>query len=232
MIQKLEKIKEQNQEKIEKNKDSINIQNSLKTNIIINISQNNSIKDNENLNILDDIKNLNIINKEMKNIAATGKSSLSWKELKPYIIYFYEKNVKNFSEKQKNIVELNKVSNEDLHFPFHEKKESKDEQMDLNNSHENNSFDDKNLNLIGDFHLNDENHLIYEDFKLKKENSNIQDTKDENIEKDIIEFINNIKFMPFTIQRIVELLLEPYKYYSTLLKYNRAFYKLVNIDFD
>ena len=232
MIQKSEKIKEQNQEKIEKNKDSINIQNSQKTNIIINISQNNSIKDNENLNIPDDIKNLNIINKEMKNIAATGKSSLSWKELKPYIIYFYEKNVKNLSEKQKNIVELNKVNNEDLHFPFHEKKESKDEQMDLNNSHENNSFDDKNLNLIGDFHLNDENHLIYEDFKLKKENSNILDTKDENIEKDIIEFINNIKLMPFTIQRIVELLLEPYKYYSTLLKYNRAFYKLVNIDFD
>ena len=232
MIQKSEKIKEQNQEKIEKNKDSINIQNSLKTNITINISQNNSIKGNENLNIPDDIKNLNIINKEMKNIAATGKSSLSWKELKPYIIYFYEKNVKNFSEKQKNIVELNKVNNEDLHFPFHEKKESKDEQMDLNNSNENNSFDDKNLNLIGDFHLNDENHLIYEDFKLKKENSNILDTKDENIEKDIIEFINNIKLMPFTIQRIVELLLEPYKYYSTLLKYNRAFYKLVNIDFD
>ena len=209
MFQKSENINEQNQEKKDKIKDSTNIQNSPKTNIIINNSQNHLIKDNENLNILDDIQNLNIINKEMKFIAATGKSNLSWKELKPYIIYFYEKNVKNFSEKQKNIVGLNNINNGDLHFPIHEKKESKDEQMDLNNSHENNSLDYKNLNLIGDFHLNDENHLIYEDFKLQKENSNTQDAKDENIEKDIVEFINNINLMPFTIQRIAELLLEP-----------------------
>ena len=169
----------------------------------------------------------------MKIIATTGKSNLSWKELKPYIIYFYEKNVKNFSEKQKNIVSLNNIDNGDLQFPFDEKKESKDVQMDLNNSHEKYSLEDKNLNLIGDFQLNDEIHSIYEeDFKFKKENSNVQDVKYENIEKDIIEFINNINLMPFTIQRIAELLLEPYKYYSTLLKYNKAFYKLVNIDFD
>ena len=232
MFQKSEKIKEQNQEKNDKNKDSINIQNSPKPNIIINNSLNHSIKDNDNLNNLDDDKNLNKINKEMKIIAMTGKSNLSWKELKPYIIYYYEKNVKIFSEKQKNMVELNNINNGDLHFPFHDKKESKDEQMDLYNSHENNSLDDKNLNLIGDFHLNDENHLIYEDFKLQKENSNTQDAKDENIEKDIVGFINNINLMPFTIQRIAELLLEPNKYYSTLLKYNKAFYKLVNIDFD
>ena len=45
-------------------------------------------------------------------------------------------------------------------------------------------------------------------------------------------FINKMNLMPFTIQRIAELLLEPKKYYSSLLKYNRAFYKLVNIDFD
>ena len=63
-------------------------------------------------------------------------------------------------------------------------------------------------------------------------NNNNKNDLDENIEKDIVEFINKINLMPFTIQRIAELLLDPKKYYSSLLKYNRAFFKLVNIDFD
>ena len=67
---------------------------------------------------------------------------------------------------------------------------------------------------------------------IKSNEGNNKSDKDENIEKDIVEFINKMNYMPFTIQRIAELLLEPKKYYSTLLKYNRAFYKLVNIDLD
>ena len=71
---------------------------------------------------------------------------------------------------------------------------------------------------------------------LNNQNSNlmkeeIYENENESITKEIIENINNIKIMPFTLQRIAELLLEPEKYYSSLLKYNRAFNKLVNIDF-
>ena len=102
--------------------------------------------------------------------------------------------------------------------------------MDFNNSNEHIFPEDKNLNLIGDFHLNDENHLDDEIIKINNENN--KSNCEEDIGKDILEFINKINLMPFTIQRIAELLLEPKKYYSSLLKYNRAFYKLVNIDFD
>ena len=126
---------------------------------------------------------------------------------------------------------MNYLHNGGLPFPFNNKKENKDEQMDLNNSNEHNSLEDKN-NSIGDFHLNEDNRLIDEVININKDNINYINEKDENIEKDIVEFINKMNLMPFTIQRIAELLLEPNKYYSTLLKYNRAFYKLVNIDFD
>lgn len=226
-----EKSNEENKNKNEKNKDSNHIPNSSNSKIIMNNSSNNSINDNENRNNLINNQELSNINKEMENIASTGLSKLSWKELKPYVIYFYEKNVKNFSEKQKISSDLNILHNGGLPFPFNNKKESKDEQMDLNNSNDHNSLEDKN-NLIGDFHLNEENHLIDEVINSNKDNINYINEKDENIEKDIVEFINKINLMPFTLQRIAELLLEPKKYYSTLLKYNRAFFKLVNIDFD
>ena len=143
------------------------------------------------------------------------------------------KNVQNFSENQKNSADSNNINGDvELHFPFNDKRCSKDEQMDLNNSNEHNSLEVKHLNLMEDFHFSEENHLVDEVIKMNKENSSNVDDKNENIEKDIVEFINKINLMPFTIQRIAELLLEPKKYYSTLLKYNRAFYKLVNIDFD
>ena len=231
MFQMPEKSNEENKNKNEKNKESNHIPNSSNSKIIMNNSANNSINDNKNINNLMNNKELSNIDKEMENIASTGQTKLTWKELKPYIIYFYEKNVKNFAEKQKISSDLNYLHNGGLPFPFNNKKENKDEQMDLNNSNEHNSLEDKN-NLIGDFHLNEENHLIDEVINLNKDNTNYISEKDENIEKDIVEFINEMNLMPFTIQRIAELLLEPSKYYSTLLKYNRAFYKLVNIDFD
>jgi hypothetical protein len=232
MFQMPDKTNEQNENKNEKIKESNHIPNSSNSKIIMNNSPNNSIIDNENMIHLINNQDLSKINKEMENIALTGQTKISWEELKPYIIYFYEKNVKNFSEKQKNSADLNILHNGELPFPFHNKKESKDDQMDLNNSNEHNIIEDKHLNLIDDFHLSEENHLIDGGININEENKIYKSDKDENIEKDIIDFINKMNLMPFTIQRIAELLLEPNKYYSTLLKYNRAFYKLVNIDFD
>ena len=81
-------------------------------------------------------------------------------------------------------------------------------------------------------------HLSNNSGNLNLHEQNINFTKtekiyidNENITNDIIDYINKIKIMPFTIQRIAELLLEPEKYYTSLAKYNRAFNKLVNIDF-
>ena len=102
------------------------------------------------------------------------------------------------------------------------------------------NFCDKNINIHSNiledlnFHLdNTENplnlHLHEQNISfIKPEKNNINN---ENITNDIIDYINKITIMPFTIQRIAELLLEPEKYYSSLLKYNRAFNKLVNMDF-
>lgn len=227
----IEKSNEQNQNQNEKNMDSNNIKNSPKENIIIN----NSIINVENMNNDVEEKNLNIINKEMKHIAMTGNPKLSWNELRSYVIFLYEKNIKNFcenSESPKNSSNINFVNNGEMQLSFQDKKDMKEEQMELNNNNEHSLLEDKNLNLIGDFHLSDESNLGVNSIKMNKENINDRNEKDENIEKDIVEFINKIKLMPFTIQRIAELLLEPKKYYSTLLKYNKAFYKLVNIDFD
>ena len=88
----------------------------------------------------------------------------------------------------------------------------------------------QNMNIAEDlnFHM-DNNYNIEQNFSFSK--SEKSPKEQENITKEIIEYINKIKIMPFTIQRIAELLLEPEKYYSTLPKYNRAFNKLVNIDF-
>ena len=122
MFQTSEKKNQENLEKNEKNKDSANIQNSSKQNIIIDISQKNSLIENGNLNSLIKNKNLNSINKELENIALTGTSKLSWKELQPFIAYFYEQNLKKFYEIRKNSVESN--NNVELNSPL---KEIKDE---------------------------------------------------------------------------------------------------------
>lgn len=222
-----EKTKEEDKNKNERNKESNHIPNSPKSKIIMN---NTSINDNEKTNFLINNQDLNSINKEIENIASTGQTKISWSKLKSYIIYIYEKNVRNFIDNQKNSSSLDYLHSGELLFPFLNKKENKDEQMDLNISNENNVLEDKHGNLIGDFNLNEDSHLI--DEGIKSNEGNNKSDKDENIEKDIVEFINKMNYMPFTIQRIAELLLEPKKYYSTLLKYNRAFYKLVNIDLD
>lgn len=224
-----EKQNEQNQDKIKQNKEINNTQKPSTQINVFTIPQKSSYINNVDLNNLIDDQKLDILNKELENIAITGTTKYSWNELKPYIIYFYEKNVKNYLESQKICQDINFLNSEVLPFPFSDKKESKEMHLDLNNSNEHTLLEDKNLNLIGDFHLNDENHLPEEGIKMNNNNKN---DLDENIEKDIVEFINKINLMPFTIQRIAELLLDPKKYYSSLLKYNRAFFKLVNIDFD
>ena len=224
-----EKQNEQNQDKIKQNKEINNTQKPSAQINVFTIPQKSSYINNVDLNNLIDDQKLDILNKELENIAITGTTKYSWNELKPYIIYFYEKNVKNYLESQKICQDINFLNSEVLPFPFSDKKESKEMHLDLNNSNEHTLLEDKNLNLIGDFHLNDENHLPEEVIKMNNNNKN---DLDENIEKDIVEFINKINLMPFTIQRIAELLLDPKKYYSSLLKYNRAFFKLVNIDFD
>lgn len=58
------------------------------------------------------------------------------------------------------------------------------------------------------------------------------DKKITNVDEDIIEYLNGLNKMPFTLQRMAELLLDPTRHYKKSNKYNSAFKKLVNIDFD
>lgn len=60
------------------------------------------------------------------------------------------------------------------------------------------------------------------------ENNNPKD----NIDEDIIEYLGSFTKIPFTLQRMAELILEPKLYYNKASKYNSAFKKLVNIDFE
>lgn len=117
MNQMSEISNKQNKEKLENNKDSDNNPNSSKQKIIINNSQNNCTINNENLNIQIDEQKLNIIIKELENIAITGKTKYSWEELKPYVIYFYQKNVKFFpiNKKVQLILDIYII----VGYPFH-----------------------------------------------------------------------------------------------------------------
>ena len=63
--------------------------------------------------------------------------------------------------------------------------------------------------------------------KEKKETEQIS-----NVDEDIIEYMTNLNKIPFTLQRMAELIVEPTKYYKNANKYNNAFKKLVNIDYD
>ena len=90
--------------------------------------------------------------------------------------------------------------------------------------------------------------VIQEYNKIENENDNqnkkkIDETKNEspdinnlntiqNIDEDIIYYLTNMKKMPFTLQRMAELLLEYNIYYKSAFKFNFAFKKLVNIDLD
>ena len=237
----------QNYIKIEINEDSSPIPKSPEKKINSNNSQDNS---NNNQNIPNNLLNseqINIFLKELQNIAKTGDTLYSWEQLKPYILYFYEKNVKFFEENKKVIEGYNyseKKSIGDIGLNFFEKKSSsinisKELDFNLNNDHENfNDYDkhnaNSNSNLFEDFNFHLNNNSI--NLNLHEQNINFMKPEkihinNENITSDIIDYINKIKIMPFTIQRIAELLLEPEKYYTSLVKYNRAFNKLVNIDF-
>lgn len=237
----------QNYIKIEINEDSSPIPKSPEKKINSNNSQDNSnIKQIIPNNLLNS-EQINIFLKELQNIAKTGDTLYSWEQLKPYILYFYEKNVKFFEENKKVIEGYNyseKKSIGDIGLNFFEKKSSsinisKELDFNLNNDHENfNDYDkhnaNSNSNLFEDFNFHLNNNSI--NLNLHEQNINFMKPEkihinNENITSDIIDYINKIKIMPFTIQRIAELLLEPEKYYTSLVKYNRAFNKLVNIDF-
>jgi len=65
------------------------------------------------------------------------------------------------------------------------------------------------------------------------ENENIKNEENsKNIDEEIIYYLINMTKMPFTLQRMAELILEPKKYYATPFKFNYAFKKLVNIELD
>ena len=237
----------QNYIKIEINEDSSPIPKSPEKKLMSNnLEDNSNIKQNIPNNLLNS-EQINIFFKELQNIAKTGDTLYSWEQLKPYILYFYEKNVKFFEENKKVIEGYNyseKKSIGDIGLNFFEKKSSsinisKELDFNLNNDHENfNDYDkhnaNSNSNLFEDFNFHLNNNSI--NLNLHEQNINFMKPEkihinNENITSDIIDYINKIKIMPFTIQRIAELLLEPEKNYSSLLKYNRAFNKLVNIDF-
>ena len=237
----------QNYIKIEINEDSSPIPKTPKKKINSNNSQDNSNINQIIPNNLLNSEQINIFLKELQNIAKTGDTLYSWEQLKPYILYFYEKNVKFFEENKKVIEGYNyseKKSIGDIGLNFFEKKSSsinisKELDFNLNNDHENfNDYDkhnaNSNSNLFEDFNFHLNNNSI--NLNLHEQNINFMKPEkihinNENITSDIIDYINKIKIMPFTIQRIAELLLEPEKYYTSLVKYNRAFNKLVNIDF-
>ena len=66
-------------------------------------------------------------------------------------------------------------------------------------------------------------------------NSDLNDSlnnKTNYIDNDIIEYLNSLTKIPFTLQRMAELIVEPQLYYTCPDKYNNAFKKLVNIEFE
>ena len=232
----------QNLFRIEINQESTSIQKSPEKKTISNSCQNNTNIKEEIQNNLPDLKKINLFLTEFQNIAKTGNSFYSWEQLKPYVIYYYEKNVKFFEENKnkKDVISFsNKKSTGFLGMNLLDKKDSNSKELDINNIiNENDTEKNISLNISKDFNFHEEynDNIMNMNINLQNQNSNLikeekNVSEDENITQEIIENINNIKIMPFTIQRISELLLEPEKYYSSLEKYNRAFNKLVNIDF-
>lgn len=235
-----DKSTKQNLIRIEINEESTSIKKSPEKKTISNSYQNDSNIKEEIQNNLPDIKKLNIFLTEFQNIAKTGNTLYSWDQLKPYVIYYYEKNVKFFEDNKNKFDSLNYSNKKSSGFSginLLDKKDSNLKELDLNNIISDN-YNEKNmsLNISKDFIFHEEYNENMMNINMQNQNSNLTKeeknvSENENITNEIIENINNIKIMPFTIQRIAELLLEPKKYYSTLIKYNRAFNKLVNIDF-
>ena len=229
---------EPNKFRIEINEDSPPNQYSPGEKIKSNSFPNNSNIKQEIPNNLLDTKNINIFSQELHSIAKTGKTLYTWEQLKPYILFFYEKNVKIFQDNKNGFNLSDKKNNGDIAINFVEKKDSNIKGLDLNINNDNHNDIEKhmNINLEEDFNFQEDNNDNIMNLNIQEKNNNYiikekNQNEYENITDDIIEYINKIKIMPFTIQRIAELLLEPEKYYKSLFKYNRAFNKLVNIDF-
>lgn len=108
-----------------------------------------------------------------------------------------------------------KTSNDDIHFD----KELMNIKEKGNSSYE--------WSILKKFFLDYYKKTVETFPKKKKENETIS-----NVDDDIIEYMTNLNKIPFTLQRMAELLIEPTKYYKNANKYNNAFKKLVNIDYD
>ena len=100
-------------------------------NLISNLSRHNTDIKDETPNYFFDEKELNIFLKEFQNIAKTGDTKYTWDELKNYVIYLYEKNVKILNENKKmaegsNIEGKNDSGLAEINFHnFQNKKENK-----------------------------------------------------------------------------------------------------------
>lgn len=167
---------------------------------------------------LNNSKIINEIREELEIIANTGETHYSWNELKPYIIYFYKKNINSFPSN--SIISIN--------LKFLDNGEQEHPNKNILNNNENEEKNKKDIISSDD---EEENKKINKNFTETKTNNDLFINRD-NTDCDIIEYINKLHLMPFTIQRIAELLLEPTKYYTNSRTYNKAFTKLVNIDFD
>ena len=185
----------QNYIKIEINEDSSPIPKSPEKKINSNNSQDNSNINQIIPNNLLNSEQINIFLKELQNIAKTGDTLYSWEQLKPYILYFYEKNVKFFEENKKVIEGYNyseKKSIGDIGLNFFEKKSSsinisKELDFNLNNDHENfNDYDKHNANS---------NSNLFEDFNFHLNNNSIN----LNLHEQNINFINIINYIASNI---------------------------------
>ena len=176
----------QNHIKIEINQDSFPSPKSPQKKIISFNSPNNSTNKKDIPNNLIDQDKLNIFLNEFQSIAKTGNTLYSWEELKPYVIYYYEKNVKNFEENKKIFDGINfsdKKSNADIGFNFLEKKSSNindNKELDLNLSNEHDNFNDydKHINVHSNiledlnFHLDNSENPI--NLQLHEQNKSLQ----------------------------------------------------------
>lgn len=174
--------------------------------------------DSKNNNDLNNSKIINEFRKELEIIANTGETHYSWNELKPYIIYFYKKNINSFPSN--NIISIN--------LKFLDSGELVHQNKNIAMNNENEESNKKDIISSDD---EEENKNTNKNFTESKTNNDLFVNRD-NTDCDIIEYINKLHLMPFTIQRIAELLIEPTKYYASSRTYNKAFAKLVNIDFD
>lgn len=213
---------------------SISSSNSISSNTkFLQGNSNNKIKENK---IFFDIQ------KELEIIANTGIPNYSWKDLKPYIINYYKQNMDLFP--LNNIISIDlgyinsgsKINNENNNRNVNKLNE---EMKNQNNDNKKNKIDEDNNKEINENKISCDDNEESINNQIKEKINNDEENKEDNfpakstnIDSNIISFIDRMNIMPFTIQRIAELLLSPKRYYSSSKTYNKAFFKLVNIDLD